>query len=138
VAGSLLLQILREQVSVHLCLEQVDPWPVEFFDVLCRLGVELECGEDDHLWLGYQLSGLLYGKLNLALLHGCVLVAKRNYRTLGQVFLSFRVGMEPSRCGQWFNPRKVNSLTASTADSEGHRPFSANGVSREESVSAPA
>ena len=40
-------QILGEQVRIHLCLQQGDTRPVGLVNVLGRLGVELEGGEDD-------------------------------------------------------------------------------------------
>src|SRR5262249_32147147 len=76
VGRTLLLEVLREQVGVHLRFEYGHPRPIELVDVLRSFRIELEGREDDDLGTGYELACLFDGSLDLALLERGVLRAE--------------------------------------------------------------
>src|SRR5690606_6416310 len=76
VRGALLLQILGQQVSIHLYLQQRDAGPVYLVDVLGRLRVEGESTEQDELRRWTKCLSLVQREFHLPLLERRVLRAK--------------------------------------------------------------
>ena len=85
VRGSRPLQILGQQVGVHLRLEQRDAGPVHLVDVLGGLGVEGEGAEQDELRRGAQGFRLGQGQFHLALFEGGMFGAKADDDTFAGV-----------------------------------------------------
>ncbi len=113
-----------EQIGVHLRLEQRHARPVGFVDVLRRLGIELERGEDDDLRLGHQRLRFFDRQLDLPLLQRRMLRAERDHDALRLaeilpgllldrafvIRLRLGFGMQPARAGQRLDAGEIECI----------------------------
>ena len=97
-------------------MSTVTPGQWSLVDVLGRLRIELEGGEDHDRGLGHQPAGLLQRRFHLALLQRRVLGAEGHEYTARLVLLRFRVGMQPAGAGQRLDAGEVDHLFALGAD----------------------
>ena len=130
VAGALALEVVGQQVGVHLRLEQGDARPVGFVDVLGGFRVELEGGEYHDGRARHQRLRFLQGAGYLALLQRRVVGAERDYRPLrviggagfadavrpGGVRARVALGVQPAGAGQRLDPREGDALAGLAAD----------------------
>jgi len=130
VAGALLLEVVGQEVGVHLRLEQRHARPVGLVNVLGCLRVELEGGEKDDLRLRHQRLRLLDGLGHLALLQRGVLGAEGDDDALhlrGRAALphlvrarivgtGLPVGVQPAAAGQRLQPGEADVLARLAAN----------------------
>ena len=130
VGGTLLFEVVRQQVGVHLHFEQSHAGPVGFVDVLGGFGVELEGGEDDDPGFGHEGVGFLKGESHLALLQRRMVRAETDDGALGcecggEIFAypvraagigaDFGFGVEGA-AGKWLHSGEHDSLSLFAAD----------------------
>src|SRR5690606_18147391 len=78
-----LLEILREEVRVHLRLERSDA--LRLIDVFCRLGIERKGAEDDHLRPREELARFAHCHLDLTLLQRGMLRPEADHDALARL-----------------------------------------------------
>ena len=97
VARTVLLEVVGQQVGVHLDLQQRDARPLCFVDVLGGLGIKLEGGEDHNLRSRLELHGLFQGHRHLPLFQGSELRAN-DTTTVAEWLIAGRRRLVAFRC----------------------------------------
>ena len=97
-------------------MRSVTPGQLSLVDVLRRLGVELERGEDDDLRLRHEGLRLLDRELDLALLERRVLRPEGDHDALGLILLGLGLGLQRARARERLDAGEVDALPALAAD----------------------